>query len=322
MAFLGKNAHFLKIVLAKRGKLGYIIDVNFASTAFLLIMKAMFARFGVRALSFGAVAMVSMSNLFAKEAAQTGGGDKTMLDKWIIDGGWTMIPLVILLGFAIFLAVYCLMSINKNKFCPDDLRGQLIALMGECRVRSAIELATTSPTYLGRLVAYALPNIDATRPEDLGKDAIEDAIADFANNERAKIMFPVDILALVGSLGPSIGLFGTIQGMVGAFGVLASSGQADPSQLAGDISVALLTTFWGLIVSIVSIPAFFFIKKHAQKLESESVNAVSEMVNTSINVINAEAQLARIPEGLGAEEGYEEGYATEQDQDWESAPQA
>ena len=285
-------------------------------------MKAMIARFGVRALSFGAVAVMSMSNLFAaEEAAKGGGGEKTMLDKWIIDGGWTMIPIVVLLAIAIFLAVYCLMSINKNKFCPDDLRGQLVALMGECRVRSAIELATTSPTYLGRLVAYALPNIDATRPEDLGKDAVEDAIVDFANNERSTIMFPVDVLALVGSLGPSLGLFGTIQGMVGCFGVLAASGQADPSQLAGDISVALLTTFWGLIVSIVAIPTFFFIKKHAQKLESEAVNVVSEMVNTSINVINAEAQLARIPEGLGGEKGYEE-YAEGQEGEWEGAPQA
>lgn len=267
-------------------------------------MKSTFARFGIRALSFGAVAMASMSTVFAADEPKA---PKTALDKWVIDGGWTMIPLVILLGIAIFLVVYCLMSVNKNKFCPDELRGQLVALMGECRVRSAIELATTSPTYLGRLVAYALPNIDATRPEDLGKDAIEDAIADFTNNERPKVMFCVDILALVGSIAPSIGLFGTIQGMIGCFAVLSESGQADPSQLAGDISVALLTTFWGLIISILAIPAFFFIKKHAQKLESESVNTISEMVNTSINVINAEAQLARIPEGLGGEDEAVEG---------------
>ena len=267
-------------------------------------MKSTITRFGIRALSFGAVAMASMSTVFAQEEANT---PKSALDKWVIDGGWTMIPLVILLAIAIFLVVYCCMSVNKNKFCPDELRGQLVALMGECRVRSAIELATTSPTYLGRLVAYALPNIDATRPEDLGKDAIEDAIADFTNNERPNVMFAIDILALVGSIAPSIGLFGTIQGMVGCFAVLAESGQADPSQLAGDISVALLTTFWGLIISILAIPAFFFIKKHAQKLESESVNAISEMVNTSINVINAEAQLARIPEGLGGDEEYAEG---------------
>ncbi len=266
-------------------------------------MKSVITRLGIRALSFGSVAMLAMSTAFAQEAEVT---EKSMLDKWVIEGGWTMIPLVILLAATIFLIVYCMMSLGKNKFCPEDLRSQLIALMTECRVQSAIQLATTSPTYLGRLVAYALPNIDANRPEDLGKDGIEDAIADFANNERPTLMKYVDMLALSGSLAPSIGLFGTVQGMVEAFAILSATGQADPTQLAGSISVALLTTFWGLIISIIAMPAFFFLKKKAQALEAECVNTIEEMVNTSINVINAEAQLARIPEGLGDDEGEEE----------------
>jgi len=265
-------------------------------------MKSVITRLGIRALSFGSVAMLALSTAFAQEAEVT---EKSMLDKWVIEGGWTMIPLVVLLAATIFLIVYCMMSLGKNKFCPEDLRSQLIALMTECRVQSAIQLATTSPTYLGRLVAYALPNIDANRPEDLGKDGIEDAIADFANNERPTLMKYVDMLALSGSLAPSIGLFGTVQGMVEAFAILSATGQADPTQLAGSISVALLTTFWGLIISIIAMPAFFFLKKKAQALEAECVNTIEEMVNTSINVINAEAQLARIPEGLG-DDGEEE----------------
>ncbi|MBQ9836138.1 MAG: MotA/TolQ/ExbB proton channel family protein [Akkermansia sp.] len=265
-------------------------------------MKSVITRLGIRALSFGSVAMLALSTAFAQEAEVT---EKSMLDKWVIEGGWTMIPLVVLLAATIFLIVYCIMSLGKNKFCPEDLRSQLIALMTECRVQSAIQLATTSPTYLGRLVAYALPNIDANRPEDLGKDGIEDAIADFANNERPTLMKYVDMLALSGSLAPSIGLFGTVQGMVEAFAILSATGQADPTQLAGSISVALLTTFWGLIISIIAMPAFFFLKKKAQALEAECVNTIEEMVNTSINVINAEAQLARIPEGLG-DDGEEE----------------
>ena len=264
-------------------------------------MKTIIKRFGIRALSLGMAALFMMPAAFAQEA-EAAVTQKTMLDKWVIDGGWTMIPLVVLLAAAIFLLVFCIMALTKNKFCPEDLRSQLLALMAECRVQSAIQLATQSPTFLGRLVAYALPNIDANRPDDLGKDAIEDAIADFTANERPQTMKYVDILALIGSLAPSIGLFGTVQGMVGAFAILAESGQADPTQLASSISVALLTTFWGLIISIIAIPAFFFLKKHAQSLEADCVNTISEMVNTSINVINAEAQLARIPEGLDAGE--------------------
>ena len=262
-------------------------------------MKNTVIRVAFRALSLGMVAMFVLPAAFAQEAEAAGAVvQKSMLDKWVIDGGWTMMPLVALLAATLFLLVFCMMALTKDKFCPEELRAQLLALMADCRVQSAIQLATTSPTFLGRLVAYALPNIDANRPEDLGKDGIEDAIADFTANERPQTMRYVDMLALCGSIAPSIGLFGTVQGMVGAFAILAESGQADPTQLAGSISVALLTTFWGLIISIIAIPGFFFLKKHAQALEADCVNTIEEMVNTSINVINAEAQLARIPEGL------------------------
>lgn len=266
-------------------------------------MKTTITRIGLRALSFGVAGLFTLSTAFAQEAEQAAGQEKSALQTWVIDGGPTMIPIMILFFATLFLLVYTIIQLGKTKFCPEELRSQLVALMQECRVQSAIQLATTSPTYLGRLVAYALPNIDATRPEDLGKDSIEDAIADFTNNERPSLMRYVDMLALSGAIAPSIGLFGTVLGMVDAFAVLASTGQADPTELAGSISVALLTTLWGLVISIIALPAFFFLKKKAQGLEASCVNAISEMVNTSINVINAEAQLARIPEGLGDEEG-------------------
>lgn len=48
------------------------------------------------------------------------------------------------------------------------------------------------------------------------------------------------------------GLAGTVFGMVGAFDELAETGEAESAELAGHISIALLTTMWGLIVSVVA----------------------------------------------------------------------
>lgn len=55
---------------------------------------------------------------------------------------------------------------------------------------------------------------------------------------------------------PLLGLVGTVVGMVRAFGHLSETGQADPAELAGDISIALLTTAWGLVIAV---PAFVFL---------------------------------------------------------------
>ena len=272
-------------------------------------MKSMITRFSVRALSLLTAAMVTLPGLvLAQEEGEAAATQKSMLDKWVVDGGWTMSPLVILFFITLVLVTYCIMQLNKKNFAPAPLRDELVSLMTECRVQSAIKLATESPTYLGRLVAYALPNVDANKPEDLGKDAVSDAVADFTANERPALMRYVDLLALAGSTAPTIGLFGTIQGMVEAFGVLAETGQADPTTLAGSISVALLTTFWGLIISLIALPVFYFLNKNAKAREAECINAVEDMMNAAINTLNGEAMLARIPEGFGGdeEEGEEE----------------
>ena len=55
---------------------------------------------------------------------------------------------------------------------------------------------------------------------------------------------------------PMIGIVGTIVGMVGAFSTLQKTGGADPSELAADISFALLTALWGLVWSALALIPF------------------------------------------------------------------
>ena len=63
-------------------------------------------------------------------------------------------------------------------------------------------------------------------------------------------------LATVGTLGPMIGLVGTVYGMIMAFQVIALEGSSpQASQLAAGISTALYATLEGIAISI---PAIFF----------------------------------------------------------------
>ena len=147
------------------------------------------------------------------------------------------------------------------------------------------------------MMAYALPNINAAMPEDLGRESVEDAMADFSINEGRKQMTWINLISLVAQAAPMLGLFGTVFGMIGAFAQL-SSGNADPSSLAGEISIALLTTMWGLIVAILAVFAYFFFKGRYQGLVAEANQSAEELLNASIATVNGDALLAKIPEGL------------------------
>ena len=59
---------------------------------------------------------------------------------------------------------------------------------------------------------------------------------------------------------PLIGLIGVVKGMMGSFSALEQTGSADPSALAGEISVVLLSAFWSLIFSaLLLIPFLVFL---------------------------------------------------------------
>ncbi len=75
-----------------------------------------------------------------------------------------------------------------------------------------------------------------------------------SSNEKTKpTVLLGGIVGLLLLIGPIQGLLGTVIGMLGAFTELEKTGTADPEDLASHISVALLTTLWGWLFSLVGM---------------------------------------------------------------------
>ena len=223
---------------------------------------------------------------------------KTWLQTWVLDGGIWMAPLGICSVMAVAYTVLCLMTFNRAKFCPPQLQAQLLDLMQQCRVRSAIEASAQSPSFLGRMMTVALPHFDVTNQETLGKESVEDAMAEFAAQELRPYQKWITYFSVLAQICPMLGLLGTVVGMVGAFGVLSQSGGAEPAALAGDISVALLTTLGGLIVAIPALALFYAFKNRLNDLISQTLQSGTELVDACVHAVHGEAKAARIPEGL------------------------
>jgi len=239
--------------------------------------------------------LLTCPDLMAQEQAQD---SESLLQRWVLAGGKTMIFIGAAVVAFIALTVYNSMALSKAKFMPDDLKMGLLDHMTNCRVRSAIELAATHPSYLGRLVAYSFPNIDATQPETLGRDMVEDAMADFTINENRKTMTWINYVSVIGQTAPMLGLMGTVIGMVSAFATLKTAGTPDPAVLAGDISVALLTTLWGLITAVPCILTFYILKNRFQSMVADCVHTSEELLNAAVATVNADTLYAKIPEGI------------------------
>jgi len=242
----------------------------------------------------------SAPELLAQEAdADEPAAKKNMLDN-VMEAGLWMVPLLLASVAMVALVVYNFIQLTESKFNPPDLKVSLLDHMANCRVRSAIETASTSPTYLGMMVAAALPNVDATDSEDLGREDVEDAIAEFTVKQNRGHLTWIGYLGVIGQIAPMLGLLGTVVGMMGAFNTLAAEGQADPSTLAGDIGLAMVTTASGLIIAIPSIFFFFLLRNKLNGLVSNCHDDLSEMLDASYQAVNADQAMAKVPEGFQA----------------------
>ncbi|HUF62456.1 MAG TPA: MotA/TolQ/ExbB proton channel family protein [Verrucomicrobiales bacterium] len=222
---------------------------------------------------------------------------RTILDM-IKEGGWAMIPLGLCSLAMLALIIYNFLQLTQGKFAPAELKAALLEHMSHVRVRSAIEVSSTSPSFLGRMMSVALPKVDATDAETLGREAVEDSMADFTLRENRNYMSMIGYLSLIAQASPMLGLLGTVSGMIGAFSTLRDVKAPDATQLAGNISEALVTTATGLIIALPCLFFYFFFRNRLNRLVADCHNAGSEMIDASLAAVHADTQLAKVPEGL------------------------
>lgn len=216
----------------------------------------------------------------------------------IIGGGIFMFPIGILSVWMIALSVFLTLQLSRKKFVPKNLQDQIMGYMSEVRVRSAIDAAAQDTSFLGRMVTSSYLNVDATDAESLGRGKVEDAIADFTVRENLGTMTLIGYLSVIAQGATMLGLFGTVAGMVLAFDSMGLSGGSDPAALAGNISLALITTAGGLVVAIPAIFLFYAFKNRYNRFVSDAQQVAIEGIEAAIATVNADQALARVPEGI------------------------
>ncbi len=162
-----------------------------------------------------------------------------------IDGGKFMHPILacLVIGIAIVLVKFVsltLASVNTRKFL-----GKIKRALTEGGTDMAIEVCEKTRGPVASIFHAGL--IRAER----GIEYVEKAIVSAGTIEMAFLERGLVWLATISTIAPMLGFSGTVWGMILAFRTIKEANDISPSLVAGPISVALLTTLFGLIVAMI-----------------------------------------------------------------------
>ena len=143
------------------------------------------------------------------------------------------------------LVIRLFMEFRVSEAVPISLVDRLEAAIRDKKFQDAYDACKDNDSFLARLVRTGISNLPNGRPE--AKESMQTAAEEIVTTMEMKISY----LAIIGTLGPMIGLVGTIWGMILSFQEIANAAGAQPrpEKVAEGISTALFITLEGVTLA-------------------------------------------------------------------------
>jgi biopolymer transport protein ExbB len=198
------------------------------------------------------------------------GGEKTveLLGSVII---WFLLLLSVL---SIGLIGNLALTNQRKSILPQTVVDEVRRLLSAGEYRRVLDLTEREPSFFGQVLRAALGEANH------GFGAVLRSLEQTSDELATQRLRRIEYLNVLGQVSPMIGLFGTVYGMILAFqSIVVAGGNADPVLLAGGISTALTTTFWGLVVAIPALSGYGIIRNKIDELTTEATLTAQELVN-------------------------------------------
>jgi biopolymer transport protein ExbB len=193
-----------------------------------------------------------------------------------IKGGFFMHPilLVSIIAFALFCerASYLFLRLRLD---TDQAFQKIVLSLEKYNFRAAIEECTRIEKHpLGRILKAGLMKSDKRDKE------IERAMEEEIIREIPRIKSKTNLFSLFANIATLIGLLGAIHGLITAFeGVAHASDSMKQEILASGISVAMLTTAFGLLIAIPCLIGFYIINNKGESVIDELEHKALRLFN-------------------------------------------
>jgi biopolymer transport protein ExbB len=176
------------------------------------------------------------------------------------------------------LVIRLFMEFRVSEAVPAALVDKLEAAIRDKKFQDAYDVCKDNDSFLARLVRTGIANLPNGRSE--AKEAMQQVTEEMVTTLEMKISY----LAIIGTLGPMIGLVGTIWGMILSFQEIATAAGAQPrpEKVAEGISTALFITLEGVSLSVPAIFFFAFFRNRIAQMTMESNRVADRTINSLV----------------------------------------
>jgi biopolymer transport protein ExbB len=182
-------------------------------------------------------------------------------------------------------------ELRQTVAMPPEEVAQAETLLQSRDYQGLYDFTSKSQSFYSRLVSVGIAELPS------GLTEAREVMDRTADAETVDMERKISMLAVIGTLGPMIGLVGTLKGMISSFSAIAMGGttlRAD--QVAEGISEALVLTFEGVALSVPAIFFFAVFKNRVAKISVDTLLAADELVRRLVQ----QAKQKPAPAGHGA----------------------
>ena len=172
-----------------------------------------------------------------------------------LKGGWIMIPLALMLIFAIYIFIERMIVTQQASKEDVSFMDRIKDYIYDGKLDAALKLCRDTKSPSARMIEKGISRLGRPMSDVLV------AIENVGNIEVAKLEKGLSLLATISGGAPMLGFLGTVMGMVQAFFEMEQAGgnTINLSQLSGGIYTAMVTTVAGLIVGVCAYFAYNYL---------------------------------------------------------------
>ncbi len=192
-----------------------------------------------------------------------------------------MVPIVICSYVSLSIIIerfFFFFSLRKYK--TEKITLKIFDLLRSNRLGEAATICKDSPYYFTNILGAGIYRF--TKSKEIIKESLENA----SLHEIPTLEKNLNFLGALAHVSPLLGLLGTVAGLVKSFYVIQQKtsgfGVVNPSDIAGGIWVALLTTVAGLSVAIISYLSYNYFVHKVNFLVLEVEKASTEILEISL----------------------------------------